>query len=690
MLDARATGMPTILHWGLDLGALGENALTSLADAVIPAVSPSSIDVPLRAGILPLESAGWAGRPGLAGSRGDQTLSPSFILTDIHATEHSIDLRLEDGTTGLTVTTSIRLGDTGVLEIQHTVSNTGSTSAMITSLLVTLPLPSRARELLDFSGRWSFERRPQRHEFQHGIISRQTRHGRPGHDSPFLFAAGTESFSFRSGEVWALHLAWSGDQDLLAESQPTGHRTIAAGELLAPAEIVLAPGESYSSPVVLGSWSNAGLDGVGERFHRWVRGRRTVPLPPRPVILNTWEAVYFDHDVDRLLALADTAASVGVERFVLDDGWMTGRTDDTRALGDWTVDSIRWPNGLHPLIERVTALGMQFGLWVEPEMVSLDSDLAREHPDWVLRGDPNRLPQPWRHQYVLDLDNPAAFEDILGQLSALLDEYPIRYLKWDQNRDLLGGSAHRQTTATWRLLDELGRRYPGVEIESCSSGGARVDLGILERTDRIWASDTNDPLERQAIQRWTSLVVPPELVGSHLGAPTAHTTGRSSELSFRLATALFVSAGIEWDLARATPDDLAAITHWITLYKALRAELHSGTTVHVDSPDPGIEVHGVVTPDRRGAVLAFVCVAAPRDAIPGSLVFPGLDPALQYRCDVVDGFGSARTIQDAPPPWFAVGSVTLSGRMIAEVGFAVPALAPQQAIIFRVTALEKS
>lgn len=683
MLDSRGTGVPCIVHWGGDLGELNAEQLQRMCDAAIPAVSPSSIDGPLRLSLLPLLSEGWSGHQGLSGARKDATSDPSFTLRHVTAGDDgALVIDLADAFAGLELRIRLHLDEDGVIEVGGTVTNTGSSSWSLAGLGLTLPLPSRAREALDFSGRWSFERRPQRRMVEHGTWSRQNRHGRTGHDSPFLTVVGTPAFAFRSGEVWSLHLAWSGDQETFVESQPTGHSLFGAAELLQPGEVSLAPGESYATPLLLAAWSDAGLDGLAQRYHSRLRRRR--PLSPRPVILNTWEAVYFDQDLDRLVALAERAAEVGVERFVLDDGWMTGRTDDRRALGDWTVDAERWPDGLGPLIDRVLGLGMDFGLWVEPEMVSLDSKLAREHPEWILRGAPNSLPQPWRHQYALDLGNPDAYANILGQLCALLDAYPISYLKWDQNRDLLGGSSHRQVLASWRLMDDLRSRYQGLEIESCSSGGARVDLGVLERTDRVWASDTNDALERQSIQRWTALLVPPEFVGSHLGAAKAHTTGRTGELGFRLATALLVSAGIEWDLTGASEAELAVIGAWTATYKRLRGRLHSGTSVHVDSPDDAIQVHGVVSADRREAVVAWVNMAAPRDAVPGPLRFPGLDPDQEYLIEMLDFGTSPLLIQDAPPPWFATGRAILTGKVLQEVGLAMPLLAPAQAMVLTI------
>ncbi|MGH2814025.1 MAG: alpha-galactosidase, partial [Actinomycetota bacterium] len=382
-----------------------------------------------------------------------------------------------------------------------------------------------------------------------------------------------------------------------------------------PSEVALGPGETYATPPVLATYSAEGLDGLSAAYHRYLRERPSHPRTPRPVVLNTWEAVYFDHRLERLTELADVAARLGVERFVLDDGWFGNRRDDTAGLGDWYVAADVWPEGLDPLISHVRELGMEFGLWVEPEMVNPDSDLFRAHPDWVLSA-PGRLPEPWRHQQVLDLANPDCYGFIRDRLDELLGNHDIAFLKWDHNRDLLeAGHAgrpgvHAQTLATSRLLDELRSRHPGVEIESCASGGGRVDLGILARTDRVWASDTNDALERQHIQRWTGLLLPPELVGSHVGPARSHTTGRTHDLAFRAATALFGHFGIEWDIASASAEEQAGLAEAIAFYKRMRPLLHGGTVVRADHPDPAAYLHGVVAPDRVEALFAYVQLTA--------------------------------------------------------------------------------
>jgi alpha-galactosidase len=512
-----------------------------------------------------------------------------------------------------------------------------------------------------------------------------------------VLAAGTAGFGNRHGEVWGAHLSWSGNAASWVERTPDGRGVLARGELLDPGEVELAEGDEYVTPVVVAVHSTAGLDGLSDRLHRSVRARAGHPRTPRPVVLNTWEAVYFDHRIERLRSLADVAARVGVERFVLDDGWFLHRRDDTAGLGDWFVDPDVWPDGLGPLVSHVRGLGMQFGLWVEPEMVNTDSDLYRAHPEWVLRPGtwPEVLPPPWRNQQVLDLCVPDAWTYLHDRLDALLTEYDIGFLKWDHNRDLVEAghegrpAVHGQTLAVYRLLDALRERHPGVEIESCASGGGRVDLGILARTDRVWASDSNDALERATIQRWTQLLLPPELVGSHVGPTTAHTTGRTHALSFRGAVALFGHFGIEWDIASLDDDELAALTRLVATYRTHRDLLHSGTVVHADHPDPAAAVHGVVARDRTHALVAYLALATSAAAVPAPLRTPGLDHSLVYRVERVDAGGEVLTRARSAPGWWDRPGLEVTGAFLGEVGLPMPVLLPEQAVVLHLQALSR-
>jgi alpha-galactosidase len=606
-------------------------------------------------------------------------------------TEAGLQLTATDRDAGLDLVADLRLDQHGLLHQQLHLTNTGDDDYGLAELAVTFPLPHTAGEVLDTTGRHLRERTPQRHAVTVGRYDRESRRGRPGADATLLLAAGTPNFGFEQGLVHAVHLAWSGNHRVSIERTITGTTLARVAELLAPGEVMLAPGQSYTTPVAIGSWGN-GLTELSARFHRFLRARTQHPTSDRPVTLNTWEAVYFEHDLARLSALADAGAKVGVERFVLDDGWFHGRRDDTAGLGDWYVDEEVWPDGLGPLIEHVTGLGMQFGLWVEPEMVNLDSDLARAHPDWILSAG-QRLPLPGRQQQVLDLSNPEAEEYLLERLDALLSEYDIAYLKWDHNRDLLeAGSGsparpavHNNVTALYRLLDELKRRHPFLEIESCASGGARVDLGILDHTDRIWTSDCIDPLERLTIQKYTNLLVPYELMGAHIGGDQSHSTGRRHNLSLRAGVALPGHFGIEWDISNTDPDVLNELAVWVEVHKRHRRLLHTGTSVHADLPDPSMDLRGVVSTDGTHALYIFTQVATSASYPPGPITFPGLDDEREYRVAltaptaVLDGPGQS------PLSWTQQG-VTLPGRALRLTGVQAPVLFPEQLLLIEVTA----
>jgi alpha-galactosidase len=635
--------------------------------------------------VLPEHSRGWMGRPGLIGHRldgGAPAWSPAFTDVRIDATDDRTVVRAVDPVAGLRLVSEFEALAGGAVRGRHAVTNTAAGRYAVDALDVVVPVPDQAGEILDFTGRWAFERQPQRHPIADGLWLRENRRGRTGHDAATVMVAGTPGFGFGHGSVWAVHVAWSGNHVHRVERLPSGEITLGGGELLLPGEVVLEPGETYRTPWVYLAASSAGLDDVSAAFHARVRAAR--PLDdPRPVMLNVWEAVYFDHDLDRLTALAETAARIGVERFVLDDGWFAGRRDDTAGLGDWTVDPTVWPDGLHPLVRRVTALGMDFGLWWEPEMVNPDSALYRAHPDWILSTG-GRVPPLERNQLVLDLTNPAVTDHLLHSFGALAAEYPISFVKWDHNRDLVdAGSAlrggapavHGQTVAFYALVDELRRRHPEIEWESCASGGARIDLEALARFDSVWTSDGTDPLTRQHVQRWTGLLVPPEFLGAHVAAARSHQTGRTSSLSFRAATALFGQFGIQWNLAEASAAELNELAEWIAIYKRHRALLHSGRVVRADLPETGVYVHGVVAADRRSALMAYVQLDETVHPPPAFRV-PRLEAHTTYR---------AAEIAPEPTGWAGHGA-TATGAVLDRIGLPGSRRAPQSVLVVHLVA----
>jgi alpha-galactosidase len=637
-------------------------------------------------------------RPGLRGYRivaepdglrAGRDWSTAFRTTSIESEPTFLCIDAEDSNAGLQLRTEIEALPGGALRARHVLTNVGDSGYVVEGLEVTFPLPDANTELLDFTGRHERERIPQRRPLTDGLWLRESRAGKPGHDAASVVLAGTQGFTFTAGNVVGVSLAWSGNSVLRVERDGATAATIGGGELLLPGEIVLATGESYASPWLVVVAATDGLDGAAAALHAYERSLPTHPAE-QPVTLNVWEAVYFDHDAARLTELAELAARVGVERFVLDDGWFHARRTDSAGLGDWWVDTTVWPDGLRPLADRVHALGMQFGLWFEPEMVNPDSDLYREHPDWILAPS-GRVPRLQRDQLVLDLSNDEVFGYLLDHISTVLEAAHVDAVKWDHNRDLLeAGSSthagapavHEQTLAYYALLDELRARHPNIEWESCAGGGGRIDLGVLEHVERVWTSDMTDALSRQQIQRWTAQLVAPEYLGAHISAPESHQTGRRLSLDFRAATAMFGAFGIEWDLTRASDADLEALTEWVARYKTFRPMLHSGRMVRIDSSDPAVLMHGVVASDGTAALLAHVQMDESAHNRGVTMRVPGLRADAQF--DLCwEGPVVSRPMSVAQPvdPYGPTGGALVSGRALAGGGVWIPRRMPETTLL---------
>jgi alpha-galactosidase len=674
---------PRLLSWGADCGAFCEDD----ARLAQPPVPQGQLDDGEAFDIFPTAGAGFAGAPAISGHCDGRPLIAQLRLEQVTEAPGGLVFRLADPAAGLEVEVSYGLdAATGVLTTGVSVTNTGREILTLESCsAAVLPLPWD--ELMVFDGRWARELRPVRARLQTGMIVKENRTGRTSHHAPPFLAAGSAGFCETAGDVLGVHLAWSGDHRLLAERLRDGRMQLAAGEAFGPGEVRLAPGSTYDSPRLYAARSAHGLNGLSDRLHPFVRdvilaGRLSGRA--RPVHFNTWEAVYFDQSLDGMRALADVAAKVGAERFVLDDGWFKGRDSDRSSLGDWTVDARKYPRGLGPLIDHVRGLGMEFGLWVEPEMVNRDSDLFRAHPDWIL-GDPGRAQPLGRGQLVLDLSRPEAADAVFDQLHGLLSTNAIAYLKWDMNRDLTqplsGGrwSVGAQTRSVYALIDRLRVAHPQVEIESCASGGGRADYEILRRTDRIWTSDCNDPVERQTIQRAFSIFFPPEVMGAHVGPRRSHTTARSASLEMRALTALFGHMGIEGDLRAFEARELEALAGWIALHKRMRPLLHGGRVLRLEHPDPGLAAFVVVD---GGALVSVAQLETSVHALAAPLRLSGLDVRASYRLTLLNPTRHPeRSMKQAPA--YQHEPLTVSGAHLMHAGLTLPVLGAGELALFQ-------
>ncbi|WP_095685585.1 alpha-galactosidase [Candidatus Planktophila vernalis] len=679
-------GALVIRHWGAPI--LGQNHDIALASRV--SIANSSWDEPQLPGLMRESARGFLGRPSLSGHRNGKAWSTKFEVTDFHHQGNHCAVTLRDFHAELEVIVTFDLDAFGVLIQKATVKNIGNSDYVLNEFIHWLPLPREATQNLDFAGRWSNERQPQCRDIQIGTWVRESREGRSGHNFSIADIALTAQTSFQSGSAWATSIAWSGNSHYLVERGFDGQQSIGAGELLLAGEVILKGNESYEAPALFAVYSSQGLDGVSAAFHSHLRAREIHPKRPRPLTLNMWEALYFDHNESKIRELVDVAAEVGVERVVLDDGWFHSRRNDRSGLGDWVVDPAVWPNGLTPVVEYINSKGIEFGLWFEGEMVNPDSDLYRAHPEWILH-EGDRTPPLWRHQLVLDLGHEEAYKHVLEQTSSLLAAHNIVYIKWDHNRVLVDAGhlgvagVRRQTQAIYRLFAELKKRHPGLEIESCASGGARIDLGVIDYVDRFWTSDNNDALERQTIQRWTSQVIPPEMLGTHIGPTHGHQTGRTLELSMRAITALFGHAGIEWNITQATAEERANLATWAKYYKDNRALLHSGKSVRIDYPDEHGYLYGVISADTKKSIFAYVQLTPTVTIHPASLKFAGLDAAANYLVKAVYPAGKPRFMLITPPQW--MDGITMSGSALATIGVSAPILAPANAVLIEITKL---
>lgn len=687
-------GTAWVAHWGRKLesdppaGSLGGR----------PA-GGSQLDPGYRPSLLPVRELGWPGRAALRLRRDAVVLREPLAAVSLRT------VPTVDGPSaalvhhcaerdGVEVETDFELGRDGLLRVRHRLRNLVATPLSVDGVSVIMPLPLRARELLDLTGRWCRERAPQRHPLPMGAWSRATRHGRPGHDSPLLLAAGVPGFGYRHGELWAAHLAWSGDGDTWAERLTIGAAALGAGETLQPEEVVLAEGEEYVGPWTYFAYSDSGLDAMTSAFHGWLRDRPRHPRTPRLVVVNGWEAVGLHHDAQVFERVAADGARAGAELFMIDDGWFLGRRTEDRGLGDWKADPEVWPDGLGPFADYLRGLGLKFGLWFEPEMVSEDSELARAHPGWIARPG-GVLPPTWRSQQTLDLTIPEAWQHVYSHMCAIIDEAGVDMIKWDQNRDPWTERPRAQILAVYRLMDALRQARPDLEIEVCSAGGGRVDLGVLDHADRIWPTDTNDALERARLQWWTQLLLPPELVGTQIGQATAlHSTGRSQTLESRALVALFGHLGFEWGAHRErdSSDRTEDLAGWIALYQRLRGHIHRGRLVRADLADPALQLQGLVDREGRNALFLVTALDSIETDFPGPLPLPGLRPSLRYRVRLVAptlerAMTDGTFLQLRRPPAWLVGEAEATGEQLERIGLEFPVLNPERSLLLEVDAL---
>ncbi|MFI9123535.1 alpha-galactosidase [Streptomyces bikiniensis] len=634
------------VHWGRRV---------SLNDALAlppePGAGDSFADPWDGAEELPADGGLRFGPPALEVRYDDGTnpLEPRLEGFDVAAdgdVSAEVRIRFRDARRPLAWTLHYRVrADSRVLERWTTCRNEGPEGTgllLVRAASAFWNLPVRADyRLSSLHGQWAAEFAVQRRALAVGETTVSSRRGHTGHQSNPWVAVDGGAATESDGEVWCMALAGSGSWRITGVRSPEGRCGVICGAGHEGVELALAAGASWTAPVSAGAYSPEGFGGASRALHAYARAS-VLPRAERvrPVLYNSWEATSFEVTFDNQRRLADLAAELGAELFVVDDGWFGRRDDDRAGLGDWTPHRRRFPRGLRPLSEHVRARGMRFGLWVEPEMVNLDSDLYRAHPDWVLHL-PDRSPTPQRNQLVLDFSRSDVTDWAFAWLDRTVGDFAVDFLKWDFNRSFseAGSSADgpdrravfvRHAEGLHRVLDRLREARPELEIESCAGGGGRVDLGVLARTDQVWTSDNTDAVDRLRIQHGFSQAYPAQVMGAWVTDSPNAMSGRTVPLRFRFHVAMAGALGIGGDLTRWSPAERREAAAMVGLYKEIREVVQHGQQYRIGDPDDHQHAVEYVAPDRSRAVVLQWRVGAASRALQPRLRLPGLDPDARY------------------------------------------------------------
>ena len=628
----------------------------------------------------PQEYAGWG-----AGLFNEPALKVTFadgnrdlVLHYESQTElaHGFDVVLKDISRPIFVTLHYAMDpSSGILARSATIENRGAEPVTVEQAAAAAwALPAGHYTLNYLTGRWAGEWNLNQEPVLHGARVIESRRGSTGHQANPWFAIQAGASDEDHGDVWFGALGWSGSWRITVEQDQLDAVRVTGGFNPFDFGYVLKPGEKLETPIFYGGYAPDGLGGASRLLHRFelenilprTQATAKQPLPkPRPVIYNSWEATGFKVDEAGQEALAEKAAALGVDRFVMDDGWFGQRKDDHAGLGDWYVNKDKFPNGLKPLIDKVHQLGMSFGLWVEPEMVNPDSDLFRAHPDWVLHF-AGRPETEARNQLVLNLARPEVRDYVLGFLDKLLTENDIAFFKWDYNRnwsepgwDQLPPAEQKRvyvafTQNLYGILTELRKRHPNVEIESCSGGGGRVDLGILRYTDEVWPSDNTDPFDRLTIQDGFTYAYTPQIMMAWVTDSPHWLNSRSTSLSYRMLSSMQGSLGIGANISKWTPDEAALAKRLIAAYHQVQPTIVQGALYRLISPRNGSEfsaTQSVNATKTQSVVFAFIHSTQEGHGFP-TLKLKGLDPAADYALTSIEGKVATDTPAMASGAWW--------------------------------------
>lgn len=584
----------------------------------------------------------YTGKPKLTGLPATFATEAEAMTLEIDVTDET--LRLE-GTLIYTV-----FADNGAITRSMRLTNASDEPIYLDKVMsLCMDVPDEDYEMLSLHGSWARERRIQCRPLGYGKSSINSTRGESSHqEHPFLALVG-KTTTQESGPVYGFHFVYSGNFLGQVEKSQFDSLRVLMGIHPEGFRWKLSPGESFQAPEVVMVYSDAGLGAMSRTYHDLYRNhliRSPYLHKPRPVLINNWEATYFDFDEAKLLDIAKTAKACGIEMLVMDDGWFGKRNDDNTSLGDWQVNTDKLPGGLKHLVDEVNTIGLQFGIWFEPEMISPDSDLFRAHPDWMIHI-PERTPCRSRNQYVLDITRAEVRDYAYQCVADILHSANIAYVKWDMNRQLsdIGSLAlpadrqgelmHRYVLAVYEMQERLVTEFPDLLLENCSGGGARFDPGMLYYSPQIWCSDDTDAIERLSIQEGTALLYPLSTIGAHVSACPNHTVGRNTPFATRADVALAGTFGYELDITKLSREERAEIPTQIATYHRYQELMREGDYYRLASYGENhyYDCYEVVSKDRREVLVTFVQVLAKPNAKSIRIRLAGLDPDKKYHIE---------------------------------------------------------
>ena len=581
----------------------------------------------------------YAGKPKLNGL-------PS-VYTESDSEAETLELWLKDDKTGLKfILKYTTIDEFDAITRSVELVNEGKENININSVMsMNIDFSDDDFDFIHLHGAWARERHIERVPLVHGTVKTESRRGASSHHHSPFFALAKKDTTEKFGEIYGFSLVYSGNFEAGVEVDSYKTARAFMGINSFDFNWLLKPGESFTAPEVVMVYSDCGMGEMSRKFHKLYRTRLARGYwrdKVRPILINNWEATYFDFNEEKLLELAKAAKKAGVELLVLDDGWFGKRDIDNCSLGDWYVDKKKLPNGLDGLANKLNEIGMKFGLWFEPEMVSPDSDLFRSHPDWCLHVN-GRGKSLGRNQLILDLSREDVCDYILETLTKVLSEANIEYIKWDMNRNMseIGSellppekqaeTAHRYMLGLYGILEKLKERFPKLLMEGCAGGGGRFDAGMLHYFNQYWTSDDTDPVERFYVQHGTSLVMPSAFMGAHVSAVPNHQTGRTTPFKTRGITAMCGQFGYELDVTKLSEEEISAMHDQVEIYKEVRQTILFGEMYRLLSPFEGDKIAWEYISEDKNNVVFCYFVKSTMPAMPAKYVrLEGLDENADY------------------------------------------------------------